>query len=158
MVWSFDSLHPKLVSPLGKYSWEKSHFCQFLQIEERGASEVSKIKFLKTKGIKIWKQNSNSWVKTIHIFRFKFFNWWTMILTRANLGIGTTQNSEVSKFNLTSWFHSFFWLKNTPYLNFRFKNDRIICTWFYRLLRPPSLRFWKIDRNHSSSMNIYLKD
>ena len=81
-----------------------------------------------------------------------------MILTRANLGIGTTQNSEVSKFDLTSWFHSFFWLKNTPYLNFRFKNDRIICTWFYRLLRPPSLRFWKIERNHSFSMNVYLKD
>ena len=146
------------VSPLGKYSWKKSDFCQFLQIEERGASEVSKIKFLKTKEMKIWKQKSNSWVKIIPLFTFNFFNWWTMILTRANLGIGTTQNSEVSKFDLTSWFHSFFWLKNTPYLNFRFKNDRIICTWFYRLLRPPSLWFWKIDRNRSSSMNIYLKD
>ena len=143
-------MRPKLVSPLGKYSWKKSDFCQFLQIEERGASEVSKIKFLKTKEMKIWKQKSNSWVKILPLFTFNFFNWWTMILTRANLGIGTTQNSEVSKFDLTSWFHSFFWLKNPPYLNFRFKNDRIICTWFYRLLRPPSLRFWKIDRNRSS--------
>ena len=151
-------MRPKLVSPLGKYSWKKSDFCQFLQIEERGASEVSKIKFLKTKEMKIWKQKSNSWVKIIPLFTFNFFNWWTMILTRANLGIGTTQNSEVSKFDLTSWFHSFFWLKNTPYLNFRFKIDRIICTWFYHLLRPPSLRFSKIDRNRSSSINIYLKD
>ena len=41
-------------------------------MEERGASEVSKIKFLKTKGIKIQTQNSDSWVKTIHVFSFNF--------------------------------------------------------------------------------------
>ena len=74
-VWIFDSLHPKLVSTLGKYSWKKSDFCQFFKIEE-----VSKTKFLTTEGIKIWTQNSNSWVKTIHIFSFKFLNWWTIIL------------------------------------------------------------------------------
>ena len=67
-VWSFDSVRPKLVSPLGKYSWKKSDFYQFFLIEERGASEVSKIKFLKIKEMKIWNQNSNSWVKTIHIY------------------------------------------------------------------------------------------
>ena len=59
---------------------------------------------------------------------------------------------------MTSWFHIFYWLKNMLYLNFTFKNDRIMCTWFYRLLRPPSLRIWKINRNRSSSINIYLKD
>ena len=151
-------MHPKLVSPLGNYSWKKSDFCQFFQIEESGASDVSKIKFLKTKGIRIWKQNSNSWVKTIYIFSFKFLNSLTIILTRANLENGPTQNSKFSKFDLTSWFHLFYWLKNTPYLNFRFKNDRIICTCFYRLLRLLSLQFWKTDRNCSSSMNIYIKE
>ena len=38
-----------VVSPLGKYSWKKSEFCQFFQIEERGASEVSKSSFSKPK-------------------------------------------------------------------------------------------------------------
>ena len=101
-------MHSKLVSPLGKHSQKKSDFCQFFKIEEREASEVSKIKFLKTKETKIWKQNSNSWVKTTHSFRFKFLNCWIMILTRANLEIGPTQNSIFSKFDLTSRFHLFF--------------------------------------------------
>ena len=123
---------------------EEEQFLSIFPNQREGASEVSKIKFLKTKGIKIWKQNSNSWVKTIHIFRFKFLNWWTMILTRANLEIGPTQNSKFSKFDLTPWFHSFLWLKNTPYLNFRFKNDRIIRLDFIAFWAPPLLDFEKL--------------
>ena len=134
---------PQLVCPLGKYSWKKSDFCQFFKIEERGASEVWKIKFLKTKGIKISKHNSNFLVKTIRTFRFKFLNWWTMILTRANLEIGPTQNSKFSMFDSTSWFHLFFWLKNTPYLNFRFKND-LFALDFIAFWGPPLLDFGKL--------------
>ena len=53
-----------------------------------------------------------------------FWNWWTVVVRRANLGIGTTQRSKFSKFDLTPQFHLFFWLKNTPYfINFRFRND-----------------------------------
>ncbi len=103
-------------------------------------------------------QNSNSWVKTKHVFSCKFLNCWTIIPIRTNLEIGPTQNWKFLKFDLTSLFHIFNWLKNMPYLNFTFKNDRIMCTWFYCLLRPPSLRIWKINRNRSSSINIYLKD
>ena len=31
-------------------------------------------------------------------------------------------------------------------------------TWFFNLLRPPSLPFFKIEENHSDSMFYYLKN
>ena len=146
--------HSKVVSPLGIHSWKKSDFFWFCKIEGRGASEGWEIEFLKSEVVKFWKQNSNYWVKTMHNSSLNFWNWWTVVIIWANLAIGITQNSKFSKFDLTPKFHLFFWLKNTPYFNFKFYNDRIICIWFLHLLRPLSLRFCKIGRNYLSSIIV----
>ena len=127
-VWRFKRRHSKLVTPLGKHLWKPSNFFQFCIIEESQASECGKIEFLKSEVMKFWEQNSNSWLKTMHKTSPNFWNWWTVVVTRADLEIGTTPISKFSKFDLTPKFHLFSWLENTPYFNFRFKNDGITGT------------------------------
>ena len=87
--------------------------------------EGRKIEFLKSEVMKFLEQNSNSWLKTMHKTSPNSWNWWTVVVTRADLEIGTTQYSKFSKFDLTPKFPLFFWWENTPYFNFRFKNDGI---------------------------------
>jgi len=48
--------------------------------------------------------------------------------------------------------------KNSPCFNFRVKIDGFADTCFLHLLRLLALRFWKIGKDHSASMNEYLKD
>ena len=139
--------HSKLVSLSGTQLWKLSDLFQFCVIEESRASEGWKIKFLITKIIKFWELNSNFWVKTIYKSSLNFWNRLSVIVTRPNLEIDTTQNSKFSKFCLMPQLHSFPWLKNNPYSNFRFKIDRITCVWFLHLLRPSSLRLGKVLKN-----------
>ena len=136
--------HSKLVSPLGTKLWKLSDLFQFCVIEESRASEGWKIKFFKREIVTFCELNSNFWAKTIYKSSLNFWNRLIVVLTRPNLEIDTTQSS---KFGLTSQLHSFPWLKNTPYFNFRFKIDRITCVWFLHLLRPCSLRLGKVLKN-----------
>ena len=39
-VWSFNLLYPKLVSPLGSYSWKLNILSQFFKMEEREAVKI----------------------------------------------------------------------------------------------------------------------
>ena len=64
----------------------------------------------------------------MHKTSLNFWNWWTVIVTGADLEIGATQNSKFAKFDLIPKFHLFFWLENTPYFTFRFENDGITGT------------------------------
>ena len=139
--------HSKLVSPLGTKLWKLSDLFQFWVIEESRASEGWKIKFFKREILTFWELNSNFWAKTIYKSSLNFWNRLIVVITRPNLEIDTTQSSKFSKFGLTSQLHSFPWLKNTPYFNFRIKIDRITCVWFSHLLRPCSLRLGKFLKN-----------
>ena len=91
--------------------------------------------------------NSNFWAKIIYKSSLNFWNWLVVVITRPNLEIDTTQSSKFSKFGLTSQLHSFPWLKNTPYFDFRIKIDRITCVWFIHLLRSCSLCLGKLFKN-----------
>ena len=103
-------------------------------------------------------QNSNYLVKTECNLTLNFENWCTLVRIRANLEVDTSQKLKFSKSYLTLQFHLFFWLKNLPCFNFWVKIDGFADTCFLHLLRPLALRFCKIGRNHSASMNKYLKD
>ena len=146
-MYSFQMGHSKLVSPLGTKLWKLSDLFQFWVIEESRASEGWKIKFFKREILTFWELNSNFWAKTIYKSSLNFWNRLIVVVTRPNLEIDTTQRSKFSKFGLTSQLHSFPWLKNTPYFNFRFKIDRITCVWFLHLLRPCSLCLGKVLKN-----------
>ena len=136
--------HLKLVSPLGIQLWKLSDLFQFCVIEESRASEGWKIKFFKREILRFWELNSNFWAKTIYKSSLNFWNRLSVVVTRPNLEIDTTQNSKFSKFGLMPQLHSFSWLKNTPYFNFRFKIDGITSVWFLHLLRPCSLCLGKV--------------
>ena len=138
--------HLKLVSPLGIQLWMVSDLFQFWVIEESRASEGWKIKFLKREILRFWELNSNFWAKTIYKSSLNFWNRLSVVVTRPNLEIDT--NSKFVKFGLMPQLHSFLWLKNTSYFNFRFNIDRITCVWFLHLLRPCSLRLGKVLKNH----------
>ena len=137
--------HSKLVSPLGTQLWKFSDLFQFCVIKESRASEGWKIKFLKSEILRFWELNSNFWVKIIYKSSLNFWNRLSVVVTRPNLEINTTQNS---KFGLMPQLHSFPWLKNTLDFNFRFKIDWITWVWFLHLLRPCSLRLGKVLKNH----------
>ena len=139
--------HSKLVSPLGKKSWKLSDLFQFCVIEESRASEGWKIKFLNVELLRFWELDSNFWVKTIYKSSLNFSNRLSVVVTRPNLEIDTTKNYKFSKICLMPQLHSFPWLKNTPYSNFRFKIDRITRVLFLHLLRPCSLRLGKVLEN-----------
>ena len=109
--------HSKLVSPLGAQSWKLSDLFQFCVIEESRASEGWKIKFLNTEILRFWELDSNFWVKIIYKSSLNFWNRLSVVVTRPNLEIDTTQNSKFSKFDLIPQLHSFSWLKNIPYFN-----------------------------------------
>ena len=136
--------HTKLVSPLGTKLWKLSDLFQFCAIEESRASEGWKIKFFKREILTFWELNSNFWAKTIYESSLNFWTRSSVVLTRPNLEISTIQNS---KFGLMPQLHSFFYFKDTLYINFRFKIDRITCVWFLHLLRPCSLRLSKLFKN-----------
>ena len=86
-----------------------------------------------------------------------FWNWGNTDITRANLEFSTTKQTKFTKYVLTPQFHIFFWLKNTPYINFWIENDWIAGSYSLHFLRPFSLWFSIICGNSSVSMTEYLK-
>ena len=89
------------------------------------------------------------------------FGFWKLMHLGQNKGKSRGWNHPKIKI-FKIWFDTliplFFWWKNISYFNFRVKIDGFADTCFLHILRPLALRFWKIGRNHSASMNKYLKE